>query len=105
MMRHKILLALLLLPTLTFAISVDRTVLVPRQAGIFTANVHAALNPRSTNTLVIWEKHPGTHSGHSIWGILLSRTGTPAGTPFQIVNGPNTYFPDLVYNHDTDQFL
>ena len=85
-MRYKIVLILLLLPTLAFAISVDRTVLVPRQSGIFTANVHAALNPRTTNTLVIWEKHPGTHAGHSIWGMLLSRNGTPAGTAFQIVS-------------------
>jgi hypothetical protein len=104
-MRYKIFLALLLLPALAFAISVDRTVLVPRQAGIFTANVHAALNSKTTNTLVIWEKHPGDHAGHSIWGVLLSRNGTPTGTPFQIVAGPNTYFPDVVYNPDTDQFL
>ncbi|MCI0617744.1 hypothetical protein L0244_32630 [bacterium] len=104
-MRYKILLILVLLPTLAYAISVDRTVLVPRQPGIFTANVRAALNSRTTNTLVIWEKHPGNHPGHSIWGIMLSRSGTPAGTAFQIVAGPNTYFPDVVYNPDTDQFL
>ncbi len=105
MMRYKILLILLLLPTLTFAISVERTVLVPRQAGLFTANVHAALNTRTTNTLVTWEQHPGTHDGHSIWGMLLSRNGTPAGTAFSIVSGPNTYLPEAVYNPDTDQFL
>jgi hypothetical protein len=104
-MRYKIVLILLVLPTLAFAISVDRTILVPRQTGIFTANVHAALNSRTTNTLVIWEKHSGVHSGHSIWGMLLSRNGTPAGTAFQIVSGPNTYFPDVVYNPDSDQFL
>jgi hypothetical protein len=104
-MRYKIILVLLLLPTLTFAFSVDRTVLVPRQAGVFTANVHAALNTRTTNTLVTWEQHPGTHSGHSIWGMLLSRNGTPAGTAFQIVSGPNTYLPRTIYNPDTDQFL
>ncbi len=104
-MRYKIVLILLVLPTLAFAISVNRTVLVPRQSGIFTANVHAALNPRTTNTLVIWEKHPGNHPGHSLWGMLLSRNGTPAGTAFQIVSGPNTYFPDVVYNPDADQFL
>ncbi len=104
-MRYKILLILLVLPTLSFAISVDRTVLVPRQSGIFTDNVHAAINSRTTNTLVIWEKHSGIHAGHSIWGMLLSRNGTPAGTPFQIVSGPNTYFPDVVYNPDADQFL
>lgn len=104
-MRYKISLVLLLLPALAFAISVDRTVLVPRQAGVFTANVHAAFNSRTTNTLVTWEQHPGTHAGHSIWGMLLSRNGTPAGTAFQIVAGPNTYLPDLVYNPDADQFL
>jgi hypothetical protein len=104
-MRYKILLILLLLPALTFAISVDRTVLVPRQAGTFTANVHAALNSRTTNTLVTWEQYPGTHAGHSIWGMLLSGNGTPAGTAFQIVAGPNTYLPRLVYNPDADQFL
>jgi hypothetical protein len=104
-MRYKFFLILVLLPTLAFAISVERTVLVPRQPGIFAANVHAALNARTTNTLVIWEKHPGTHAGHSIWGMLLSRNGTPTGNPFQIVAGPNTYFPDLIYNPDTDQFL
>lgn len=104
-MRYKIFLILFALPALAFAVSIDRTVLVPRQNGVFTANVHAAVNTKTTNTLVIWEKHPGLHSGHSIWGILLSRSGTPAGTPFQIVSGPNTYFPEVVYNPDTDQFL
>lgn len=104
-MRYKIFLALLLLPTFAFAISVDRTIIVPRQAGVFTANVHAALNTRSTNTLVTWEKHSGNLDGHSLWGMFLSRNGTPAGTAFQLVTGPNTYFPDVIYNPDADQFL
>jgi hypothetical protein len=104
-MRYKIFLVLLLLPTFAYAISVDRTVLVSRQTGVFTANVHAALNTRSTNTLVIWEKHSGNLDGHSLWGMFISRNGTPAGTAFQIVAGPNTYFPDVIYNADADQFL
>jgi hypothetical protein len=85
---------------------VKRTVFVPRQpTAPWIVSVDTAYNPDTKQTLVVWERHPGTHQGHSIWGRLMSATGRPVGPQFQLVAGPNPYYPSVIYDPFTKGFL
>lgn len=85
---------------------IKRTVFVPRQpTAPWIVSVNTAYNPDTKQTLVVWERHPGTHQGHSIWGRLMSATGRPVGPQFQLVGGPNPYYPSVIYDPFTKGFL
>ncbi len=62
-------------------------------------------NTKTKQILVVWEKHPGNHPGHSLWGRLLNPSGKPSGSEFVIVDGPNTYGPSLTYNVQQNEYL
>ena len=87
------------------AVTVERFELSAKRDGIFAANVSVALNTKSKETLVVWERHPGNHPGHSLWGRLLDRNGKPTGGEFQMVSGPNTYKPRIAYISAKNQFV
>ena len=87
------------------AITVEKITLLPRQSQVFVGNIRVAFNSTTESTLVIWDRYTGTPVKHSVWGRLISSTGTPSGQAFRIVNGPNAQFADLTYNPDDNQFL
>lgn len=84
---------------------VERFTLSPREPGKFHRFPRAALNTRSKQTLVVFEKHPGNHPAHSTWARLLSPVGKPLGPVFPIVAGPNSYAPFVTYNPQRNEFL
>ena len=77
----------LFIATLLLAVPlpVRRTTLAPRNPAIFETHPSIAVNMKTKQTLVVWERHPGNHPGHSTWGRLLSPQGAPAGAAFTIV--------------------
>lgn len=98
-------LAITFLPLFAAGVTVERLELSPKRDGIFAANVQLATNTKTGESLVVWERHPGNHPGHSLWGRLLDSKGKPAGAEFQIVSGPNTYKPRLIYSSAKNQFV
>jgi hypothetical protein len=87
------------------AFSVERSVILSRQPGIFAVSVQSAFNFNTNSTLVVWVRHTGTQEKRSIWGRLINAEGAPIGQAFQIVSGPNAQSPDLIYNPSAKQFL
>lgn len=47
-----------------------------------------AVSTKTRQSLVVWEKHPGDHPGHSLQGRFLNPQGKPQGGVFTIVSGP-----------------
>jgi hypothetical protein len=87
------------------AVTVEKFTFVPRQAGLFVGTVRTAFNSKTGATLVIYDRNNGTVERHAVWGRLISPTGTPSGSAFPIVKGPNAQFADVTYNPDDNQFL
>jgi hypothetical protein len=94
-----------LLPVPAGAVTVERFEISAKRDGIFAANVSVAVNTKSKESLVVWERHPGNHPGHSLWGRLLDARGKLVGGEFQIVSGPNTYKPRVAYISTKNQFV
>src|SRR5262245_26616132 len=86
-------------------VSVQRSVFSPLESAQFKIMPRGVLNLKTKETLVVWERHPGNHPGHSIWGRLLNSHGKAAGPEFVIVSGPNTYGPSLTYNAQRNEYL
>ena len=71
--------------------------------GRFNSTPAMALNTKTGNTLVIWERRQG--SAHSILAKLLNDQGKRASAVFTLVNSQNISHPALAYNPDRNEFL
>jgi hypothetical protein len=85
-------------------IPVKRSIFAVRQPVRFEVHPNFSLNSRTNQTLVIWERHAGNHPGHSTWGRFIGAQGSASGGAFQIVSGPNTYYPSGAYNAASNEF-
>lgn len=83
---------------------VKRAVLAPRNPATFEVHPSIAYNSRTKQSLVVWERHPGNHPGHSTWGRLLNPQGGTSGASFSIIPGFNPYTPSAVYNPEKNSF-
>lgn len=81
-----------------------RSILSPGDPNRFQTLPRIALNTKTRQSLVVWEKHPGDHPAHSLQARLLNPQGKPLGPVFTVVSGPNTYHPGLAYNPVRNEF-
>jgi hypothetical protein len=84
--------------------TVDKTILDPGTPNLFFESIFLALNEKTGQTLVTWERHPGNHPGHSTFSRKLSRSGNPSASTKTLVTGTNTYDPGIVYNKNRNEF-
>ena len=66
-------------------VDVKKSVFSVHESTQFKVMPRGVLNLKTKETLVVWEKHPGNHPGHSLWGRLLNSSGNTAGPEFLIV--------------------
>ena len=102
----KFYLLILLFSVTLFAtpIPIKRTIFAARQTVQFKVHPDFSMNTRTNQALAVWESHPGNHPGHSTWGRLINAQGNAVGSEFQIVSGPNTYYPSADYNSASNEF-
>lgn len=84
-------------------VQVARSVFVAKSGTLFNLNANIALNSKTGQTLVVWERV--NNADHSIFGRLLSSQGKPAGGEFLLAAGPNASHPNAVYNPVKNEFL
>lgn len=96
---------LALLPILAFAqhVQVAKSAFIPKSGTLYNLNATVALNSRSGQTLVVFERVNA--ADHTLFGRLLTSQGKPAGAEFQLVAGPNASHPQVVYNPVKNEFL
>lgn len=86
-------------------VQVQKIAFVPKATGIFNLNASVALNTKSGQSLVVWERVTTSNSDHSIFGRLISNQGKPAGAEFLLVKGPRASHPWVLYNPVKNEFL
>ena len=102
---NRILMILFFLTLPVYGADVKEFVLAPPQGTQWSVSPSLTLEPESGRVLAVWQKHPGTHQGRTIWGRLISPAGKPSGASFPIVKNDNTFYPQVVYNPFTKEFL
>jgi len=80
-----------------------KSTFIPKSGTIFNLNSNLALNTKSGQTLVVWERVNG--SDHSIWGRTLNAQGKPPVGEFLLVSGPNASHPMVTYNPVKNVFV
>lgn len=95
----------LMLPLLAYSqhVQVAKSTFIAKSGTLFNLNTSIALNSKSGQTLVVWERV--NNADHSIFGRLLSSQGKTAGGEFLLMTGPNASHPSVVYNPVKNEFL
>src|SRR5262245_14058566 len=97
------LLSIVLFAATSFALTVDRIVLVPRKPDSYVRSVSTALNTQTGQTLVVWTQRTGPGKPESVWGRLLQPDGQPEGAIFPLASG--TAGAVVAYDQEKNQFV
>src|SRR4030095_1336836 len=84
--------------------TVNKKTLDAGSPNLFFENLSLALNEKSGQTMLTWEKHPGNHPGHSTLLMKLNSAGKVRGAEEILIQGTNTYDPGIVYNKNKNEF-
>lgn len=85
------------------SVRVQKSQLVPIETGVFHANQAAALNTKTGQTLLVWQRL--TSSTSNIMGRIVNVQGNPVGDAFQINTTIAVSHPDVTYNPVRNEFM
>lgn len=85
------------------SIRVQKSQLVPPETTVFHANQAAALNTKTGQTLVVWQRL--TSSTSNIMGRIVNVQGNPVGDAFQLNTTAAVAHPDVIYNPARNEFM
>lgn len=84
-------------------IKVQKSLLAPKETGIYHANQATALNTRTGQTLVVWQKLTTNQS--TILGRIIGKLGSPASEPFVLSTTAGAAHPSVAFNVVRNEFM
>lgn len=84
-------------------VQVKKTPFIAKSGTIFNVNTSVALNTKTGQTLIVWERVNG--DSHTILGRLMDAQGKPVGAEFVLVPYTKASHPSVAYNSTKNEFL
>lgn len=85
------------------SIKTSKSTFIANETSVFSANQVAALNTKTGQTLVVWQKLTSTES--VVLGRLVNSQGAAVGSPFALSTTAGVAHPSVAYNPVRNEFM